>query len=133
MAESTEYDFPGTKVTGRAHGAAVLGMRLVTLQDAVATDGLRPVAYPAAGGQAHYLARNDALQDATISMVRCGAFTVEAGAAITAPAALMATATGKVITAAGLAHHIVGYAMTDAAADGDPVVVDLLLPGYFVA
>jgi hypothetical protein len=133
--ESIEYDFPGDKVTGVATGAAVTGSRLVALQDNVAASGeltgIRPIAHSTAKDQAHYLARTDAAQNATVSLVRKGTFSVTAGAAITAPAALMVATGGKVVTATDDCY-VVGYALTDAAADGDPVVVELNLPGFFL-
>lgn len=128
--QTVEYDFPGDKLTGRAT-ATVTGKRILKLSAASGTDGHRKVAHAGAGENAHFLARHDAASGADVSMVRKGCFTVTAGAAITAPTALKVGTAGKVIPAT-TGSIVVGYALSDAAADGDDVVVDLDLPGKLV-
>lgn len=132
LGTSLEYG-DGRKVSGIAHGAAVLAKRLVTIAHPMATSGaskgLVPVAYTGAGAIAHYWVRQDADAEATVSLLKSGRVVCTASAAITAPAPLMAAANGKVAAATDDCQ-VIGYALTDAAADGDDVVVDLNLPGY---
>ncbi len=132
----TPYEYgDGLKVTGLASGAAVTAKRLVSVQDAMATSGatkgLVPVAHASAGAEAHYWAREGAVQDAIVPLRRSGRVVCTASAAITAPAKLMVATGGKVATATD-DHVVVGIALTDAAADGDDIVVDLNLPGFYL-
>lgn len=132
--EATELQYPAEKMTG-VTTAAVTGGRFLAIQDNVATSGantgLLPVAHAGNKGQAHFLARFDAASGAIASMVSAGRWIMTAGAAITAPAKIMSDANGKAITATDDAY-VLGYATSDAAADGDPVEVLLMLPGFFI-
>lgn len=132
----TPYEYgDGNKVSGTASGAAVTVKRLVSIQDAMATSGstkgLVPVAHASAGARADYWVRQSALQDGIVSLLKSGRVTCVASAAITAPALVMVATGGKVATATD-DHVVIGVAITDAAADGDDVIVDLDLPGYYL-
>lgn len=126
--QAIELDFPADKITGRTT-ALVNGGRLLKYSGSVTTDGHRRVAHAGAGEVAQYLARHDAASGADVSMVNEGLWTATAGAAITAPAAVKCAAGGKVIPAT-TGDVVVGYVLTDAAADLDIVYLQLALPGH---
>ena len=129
--ESVEYDFPADKVTGVATAEALIGGRFCVCVDAVSTAGLRMVSYPATKGQGHFLVKNDVAQDANMTLVRKGVWTMTAGDTITAPGAVMSDDVGRPIPASG-AGYILGYALSDATV-GVAVVIQLALPGYLQA
>lgn len=129
--ESRQVHFPGDRVTGKA-GEAITGGRIVRINDAPASDGVFPVLMADSDDvAADYLALIDIASGGYGPLVAKGVYTVEAGAAISAPAQLMVTTNGKVITAVAPCY-VIGIAVSDAADDGDEVVVKLDLPGFYL-
>ncbi len=83
--------------------------------------------YPTAGGKAFGVTRVDAVTGDPVPVDILGTTIVECGAAVTADAALMVDAAGKVVPLTGSAKQAVARAMEAGAADGSKIEV-LLIP-----
>lgn len=127
------YYEPGSRVTGRAFGAAVIGKRFVKVAgkkdpgsrglDPGATGGNILIAPAAAADAATFgIAEHDAAVGKTTTVLRGGfVVPVTAGVAITAGNLINSGAAGKAAVAADLTTAK-GIALSDAAVDEDCVV-----------
>jgi len=123
---------PGVNVSGFAT-ALVRAGRFVKVVDGLTASGDIQIAEAAAGERAFGVAERDsapATEPASytqrrVNCARHGAIArVVAGAAVVAPALVTSDAQGRAVTAAG-ADIVAGQAVSDAAAAGDIVLVDL--------
>lgn len=110
---------PGQDVTGKADGAAVIGKRLVKINDDQNSDGTFPVIHAVAAGRAFGVADRDAADGKTLGIVRGPGriVPIRAVAAIDAFEEVEVGAAGQVTPLAnGVA---IGYAVTAALINTD--------------
>jgi len=131
----TPYYEPGSRVTGRATGAAVVGKTFVTVAankdpgsrelDTGATGGnvkiKTAVAADATAGKVLGVAEHDAPQDKTTPILAGGfVVPVTAGAALSAGDLVTAGANGKAVAAA--TNRPAGISLSNAAIDQDAII-----------